>query len=324
MRTSGRLTVGDPHAGSGDLLTALLSDQEPETLSFNAAQPDPALARLVRRRLLLAGVLEFNIEVVPDDLNDEFAEVDVVVTRLPYQPAELRNSAEDLSKINDIADRLGPGCTAVVVGPATSLVDRLRDPDAVTKRADLLARGLVEAVVRLPGGVFPARPGHSAALWLLTRDPVPTTQGRLLLADIGSTILDQRVAEAAAEDVLLWRAEGYRRDGHDPRTGQIVPLDALDLRRGAALQPPGPASVTLRARQAADRPALIGEAERRLADAEQETIRYAEKNGPLNTGAGQRDGTRPKELSLRAPPRTSSTARTCHRTLTWPPRRCAG
>jgi tetrahydromethanopterin S-methyltransferase subunit F len=300
LRRGGRLTVGDPYAGSGDLLAALLTDQEPEALSFNAAQPDPALARLIRRRLLLAGVPEFNIEVVPDDLNDEFAEVNLVVTRLPYQPAELRDPAEDLARISDIADRLGPGCTAVVVGPATSLVNVLRDPAAIIKRADLLASGLVEAVVWLPGGVFPARPGYSPALWLLTRDPVPATQGRLLIADVNSVALDQRVAETAAEDILLWRAEGYRRDGHEPRTGQVVPLDALYLRRGAALRPPGPASVTLHAREAADRPALIGEVERRLTDAEQEAIRYAEEHGPLSTGAVRRDGTRPAELSLEA------------------------
>ncbi|MCG5457770.1 SAM-dependent DNA methyltransferase [Micromonospora sp. PSH03] len=298
LRAGGHLTVGDPYACAGDLLAALLVDQEPEALSFNAAQPEPELARLVRRRLLLAGVPEFNFAVLPDDLNDEFADVNVIVTRLPYQPAELCDTAEDLARISDIADRLGPGCTAVVVGPAASLVDALRDADAITKRANLLTSGLVEAVVRLPGGAFPARPGHSVALWTLTRDPVPDTQGRLLLADLSGGALDQRVVETAAEDILLWRAEGHRRDGHDPRTGLVVPLDALDLRRGAALRPPGPASVTLRSRQAADRPALIGEVERRLADAEQETIRYAEQHGALNTGAVQRDGTWPRELSL--------------------------
>ncbi|TYB39730.1 N-6 DNA methylase [Micromonospora sp. AP08] len=298
LRAGSRITVGDPYAGSGDLLAALLTDQEPEALSFNAVQSDAALARLIRRRLLLAGVPEFNTEVVPDELNDEFADVDVVVTRLPYQPTEQRDPAEDLSKISDIADRLGPGCTAVVVGPAASLVDDLRDTDAITKRSDLLTSGLVEAVVRLPGGIFPARPGHSAALWLLTRDPVPATQGRLLLADVSGAALDQRVAEAAAEDILLWRAEGYRRDGHDPRTGWVVPLDALDLRRGAALRPPGPAWVTMRARLAADRPALIGEIEGRLTEAVHEAIRYAKEHGPLSTGVAQRDGSRPKELSL--------------------------
>ncbi|GGR77851.1 hypothetical protein GCM10010169_22690 [Micromonospora fulviviridis] len=300
MRTHGRITAGDPYAGPGDLLATLLADQEPEALSFNAAQPDAALARLIRRRLLLAGVPEFNIEVVPEELNDEFADVDVVVTRLPYQPTEQRDPAEDLSKISDIADRLGPGCTAVVVGSAASLVDALRDTDAITRRANLLTSGLVEAVVRLPGGVFPARPGHSAALWTLTRDPVTATQGRLLLTDLSEAALDQRVVETAAEDILLWRAEGHRPDGHDPRTGLVVPLDALDLRRGAALRSPGPASVTLRARQATDRPALIGDIERRLTEAEEEAIRYADEHGALNTGAVQRDGTRPRELSLGA------------------------
>jgi hypothetical protein len=301
LRVPGHLTIGDPWAGPGDLLAALLPGQEPETLRFTAAQPDPALARLIRRRLLLAGVPEFNTDVVPDELNDEFAEADVIVTRLPYQPTELRDTVEDLSKINDIADRLGPGRTAIVIGPAASLVEALRDTDAIARRAELLTQGLVEAVVRLPGGVFPARPGHPAALWVLTRDPIRATEGRLLLADLASTALDERVAQTVAEDILLWRAEGFRPDdGHEPRTGQVVPLKALDLRRGTALRPPAPGSATVRARQAADRPALIGEAERRLTDAERETNRYGEKHGPLNTRAAQRDGARPTAVSLGA------------------------
>jgi hypothetical protein len=154
--------------------------------------------------------------------------------------------------------------------------------------------------VRLPGGVYPARPGYPAALWVLTRDPIPATKGRVLLADLSGTALDQPTVDSVAEDILLWRTEGHRRDGHDPRNGRVVPLENLELRRGAALRPPSPASVTLRARLAADRPALIGEVERRLTDAEQEAIRYAEEHGPLNTGAVQRDGARPKELALGA------------------------
>ncbi|WP_433826629.1 SAM-dependent DNA methyltransferase [Actinoplanes sp. CA-015351] len=301
LPTHGDLTIGDPWAGPGDLLAAVLTGQEPETLRFTAAQPDPALARLIRRRLLLAGVPEFNIDVVSDELNDEFAEADVIVTRLPYQPSELRDTVEDLSKINDIADRLGPGRTAIVIGPAASLVDALRDTDAITKRADLLGQGFVEAVVRLPGGIFPARPGHPAALWVLTRDPIRATEGRVFLADLTSAVLDERFARAVAEDILLWRSEGFRPgDGHEPRTGQAVLLKTLDLRRGTALRPPAPGSATVRARQATDRPALIGEAERRLSDAEREATRYGEEHGPLNTRAAQRDEARLKAVSLGA------------------------
>ncbi|GID26636.1 N-6 DNA methylase [Paractinoplanes brasiliensis] len=301
LHPAGHLTIGDPWAGPGDLLAALLPGQEPETLRFTAAQPDLTLARLIRRRLLLSGVPEFAVDVVPDELNDEFAEADVIVTRLPYQPAELRDTVEDLSKIGDIADRLGPGRTAIVVGPAAGLVDTLRDTDAIAKRAELLTQGFVEAVVRLPGGVFPARPGHPAALWVLTRDPIRATEGRVFLADLSSADLDERGARTVAEDILLWRAEGFRPgDGHESRTGQVVPLTALDLRRGTALRPSASGSAIVRARQAADRPALIGEAERRLTEAEQEAISYGVKHGPLTTRAAQRDGARPKAIFLGA------------------------
>jgi hypothetical protein len=222
----------------------------------------------------------------------------VIVTRLPYLPAEARDVSADLDAVEAISDLLGSGRTAVVVGPADALVGALHDNAAINRRTALLTGGLVEAVVRLPGGVYPSRPGHSAALWVLTRDPVAATRGRLLLADLTSGALDRRTVEAAAEDILLWRAEGHRADGHDPHTGQVVDLQALDPRRGGELRLPGPASVTLRARMAADRPALIGEVERRLADAEREAFWYAETAGPMSSGAIQLDGRRPPELSL--------------------------
>ncbi len=300
LRAHRTVTIADVNAGIGDLLTALVSDQERDNLRVNAFVADAERARLVRRQLLLAELPEFQFDVRADELNEEFAEPDLIVTRLRYRPAESRDALADLNQVEAIADLLGPGRTAIVVGPASSLVNELRDGLAVMRRAALLGSGIVEAVVQLPGGVYPARPGHPAALWLLTRNPIPTTKGRVLLADLSGLALDQPAVESAAEDILLWRAEGHRSDGHDPRTGRIVPLESLDLRRGAALRPPGPASVTLRARLATDRPALVGEVERRLTDAEQKAIGYAKEHGSLNTGAVQRDGIRPKELSVGA------------------------
>ncbi|MEV4274917.1 SAM-dependent DNA methyltransferase [Actinoplanes xinjiangensis] len=300
LTEDGLISIADPYAGSGDLLTALLPDLDPDRLIVNAVQPDPVLARLVRRRLLLAGVPEYQLEVRVDDLNDDFSEADVIVTRLPYQPTESRDPSEDLNKISDITDRLGRGRTAVVIGPAASLVDDLREPKAIRRRRELLEGGLVEAVVRLPGGTYPGRPGYPAALWVLTRDPVPSTKGLLLLADLSGKALDDRVVEAAAGDIVLWRAEGVRRDGHDPRTGRIVLLEELGLNNGSALRLPGPTSVTMRAQLAMDRPALIGEVERRLADAEKATYQYTEENGLLDTAAVQHHGKRPTEVSLRS------------------------
>ncbi|MDW5330650.1 SAM-dependent DNA methyltransferase [Plantactinospora sp. KLBMP9567] len=294
------ITIADGNAGTGDLLTALVSDLDRDNLRVTASVADEELARLVRRQLLLADLPEFQFDIRADELAEEFAEPDLIVTRLAYRPAETRDALTDLDRVEAITDLLGSGRTAIVVGPASSLVDELRDGAAVMRRAALLGTGIVEAIVRLPGGVFPARPGHPAALWLLTRDPVPTVKGRLLLADLSGTALDQATVDSAAEDILLWRAEGHRSDGHDPRIGRTVPLESLDLRRGAALRPPGPTSVALRARLAADRPALIGEVERRLTDAEQQSIRYAQEHGPLDTRSVQRDGSRPKELSLGA------------------------
>lgn len=300
LRDQQTVTVADPHAGSGDLLTALLHGHDRDQLRISAASTEQDMARLIRRRLLLAEFPEFRFDVRDDDLSDEFADPDLVVTRLPYQPAENRSALRDLDRIEALTDLLRPGRTAVVVGPASSLVDQLRDFPAVTRREALLTSGIVEAAVRLPGGDYPSRPGYPAALWLLTRDPNPATKGRLLLADLTGTQLDERTVETVADDVLLWRAEGYRRDGHDPRIGQTVTLDSLDLRRGAALRLPGRSSSAMATDLAADRPALINEVEGRLMEAEQHSLRYAHQHGPLNTGAIQRRGKRPPEVSIGA------------------------
>lgn len=300
LQTHRALAIADGNAGVGDLLTALVPDQDRDKLRVNASVADEELARMVRRQLLLAELPEFQFDVRADELNEEFAEPDLVVTRLSYQPAESRDALADLNQVEAITDLLGPGRTAIIVGPASSLVDQLRDGPAALRRSALLSSGIVEAIVQLPGGVYPARPGHRAALWLLTRDPLPTNKGRVLLADLSGHVLDHTTIESAAEDVLLWRAEGHRSDGHDPRTGRIVTLESLDLRRAAALRPPGPASVTLRARLAADRPALVGEVEGRLTEAEQKAVRYGKEHGFLNTAAVQRYGIRPKELSCEA------------------------
>lgn len=300
LRACRTVTIADGNAGTGDLLTALLADHNRDNLRVAASVADDELARVVRRQLLLAGLPEFQFDVRTEELSGEFADPDLIVTRLTYRPAESRDAPADLDQVEAITDLLGPGRTAIVVGPASSLVEELHDGSAKMRRAALLGSGLVEAVVRLPGGTYPARPGHPAALWVLTRDPIPTVKGRLLIADLTGATLDQTTLESVAEDILLWRTEGYRSDGHDPRTGRIVPLERLDLRRGAALRQPGPASATLRARMAADRPALIGELERRLADAEQQAISYAQAHGRLDTGAAPREGTRPEETSVGA------------------------
>ncbi|WP_051722631.1 hypothetical protein [Streptomyces albus] len=295
------LTLADPHARAGDLLAALLGEaEEHDRLTVLAADPDERLARITRRRLLLAGVSELDLDVqTGPDLEERLADPDLVVTQLPYRPGEDRSILTALAGVERVALLLRPGCTALVLGPADALVDELRGTEESQLRSALLRDNVVESVIALPGGVLPFRPGYRAALWTLTRDPVPAAEGKVLLADISSEPLTEAVGARLAEDVLLWRAEGFRAlDGHDPRYGRAVLVAELDRAFGGPLTPPGPPVTVLLSRTVTERPALIAEAEARLERATEDIRTYEDEHGPYRGGVLRRVGRLPRRTTL--------------------------
>ncbi len=295
------LTLADPHARAGDLLAALLDDAEDrERVTVLAADPDERLARITRRRLLLAGVSELALDVqTGHDLEESLADPDLVVTQLPYRPGEDRSVLAALAQVERVADLLRPGCTALVLGPADALVDPLRDTEASRLRSALLRGNVVESVIALPGGVVPFRPGYRPALWTLTRGPVREAEGKVLLADISSEELTGNVGMRLAEDVLLWRAEGFRAlDGHDPRYGRVVPVADLERAFGGPLTPPAPPVSAIWSDKVTARPALIAEAEARLERAATDTRAYENERGPYHGGVLRRVGRLPRRITL--------------------------
>lgn len=295
------LTLADPYARAGDLLTALLDDTEDrERIVVLAADPDERLARITRRRLFLAGVSELDLDVqTGPDLEERLADPDLVVTQLPYRPGEDRSVLAALAEVERVADLLRPGCTALVLGPADALVDGLKDTEASHLRSALLRGNVVESVIALPGGVLPFRPGYRPALWTLTRGPVPEAEGKILLADISSEQLTADVRMRLAEDILLWRAEGFRTlDGHDPRYGRVVAVADLDRAFGGPLTPPAPPASAIWSDKVKERPALIAEAEARLERATADTRAYEDEQGPYRGGVLRRVGRLPRRTTL--------------------------
>lgn len=302
VERDGGATLADTHAGSGDLLVALAqTTDDPAELQALAAEPQSWLARLTRRRLLLRGIPEYSLDVQTGaELEEGIADPDIIVTQLPYQAGEERSKLSALKEVERVSDLLGPGSTALVVGPAAALVDALHGVDEAKLRSSLLRRGVVEAVITLPGGVTPYRPGYRSALWILTRDPIPAARGYVLLADLGAETLDERVRRGLSEDILLWRAEGRREDGHDPRFGCVEPIARLDAAFGSALTPPRPPVSEVLARTVDERPALIVEAESRLERAAERTQRYVAAHGPLRGQVVRRTGARPRRTTVGA------------------------
>ncbi|WP_411574205.1 hypothetical protein [Streptomyces fradiae] len=296
-------TVADPHARTGDLLATILRDAENrEGLTALAADPDVRFARIARRRLLLAGVDELALDVqIGHELEERLADPDVIVTQLPYRPGENRTVQAALEGVERIADLLGPGAIALVLGPADALVDALRGTEESRLRSALLRGNVVEAVIALPGGALPYRPGYRTALWVLNRSPIPAAEGKVLLADISAEPLTESVGRRLADDILLWRAEGFRAiDGHDPRYGRAVDVAVLDRAFGGPLTPPAPPASALLSRTVSERPALIAEAEAHLERAVVRARLYEDERGAYRGRVLRRIGRMPKRTTLGA------------------------
>jgi hypothetical protein len=252
--------VADPAAGSGDLLAAVagvLGPDHPPVIT--AAEADPALARLLRRRLLVHGIAEHDLDVRTGiKLPDGPAAPDVIVTQVPYQPGEARDAEAVFNMVDDVAVRLSAGRFGVVLGPASVLVGDFPPYSAEERtRADLLAGDMVEAVIRLPGGLVPFRPGYETALWVLTQARDSRWRGRVLLADISDRELTHQVISDVVEDVTTWRREGYVPGAHSRVFGQQFAVRDL-------IDPPRPLTISSRlasprerAEDAARRVALV-------------------------------------------------------------------
>jgi hypothetical protein len=283
------ITICDPAAGSGDLLTAVTDTIGSDYQAvFLAAEADPYLARLTARRLSAHGVSWADLKLATlGRMPAEWGDPDVVVTQIPYAPAESRSPEQVIDLLDDVALRLAPGRTAVVLGPADVLVGDLRPySQAERTRVKLLSGGMVEAVIRLPGGLVPFRPGYEVALWVLTSAYNSPWRGWVLIADVSDEDLSSDIVEALVEDVVTWRRDGYRPYAHTRRFGvQVKIADLID----------NPRSLTAR-RSAPVLNAGTAGAQRidRIASLEAELDLLAEhdpaERRPIRSGAASRRG----------------------------------
>jgi len=213
----GHVQLADLAAGAGDLLIAVKAKlAEGTPWSVVAAESDPFLARITRRRLAVHGLSadERRVEV-GHHLPPHAGPPDVLLISLPYQSAEERGDSDPLAVVAEATDSLAPGRTAVVLGPAELLVDGLPPyRKAARTRDHLLRSGRVEAVVKLPGGLVPFRPGYQTALWVLRREDPSPWRGRVLLADVSDRPLTDEVVDNLVWDVTTWRRNGHRPDQH--------------------------------------------------------------------------------------------------------------
>ncbi|MGB3440559.1 MAG: hypothetical protein WBA97_17570 [Actinophytocola sp.] len=235
---AGSVRIAAPWAGRGDLLLATASLlSEAHTPMFVAAEQDEPTARLLRRRLRVHG---FPAEdaIVQATLDDVPAP-DVIVAALPYLPGETRSVSDTLNTVDDLSLWLASGRTAIVLGPAQALAARLAPYSAEERlRAKLLTSGMVEAILRLPGGMVPARPGYDTAVWVLTANPNPRTQGRVLLGDVSDRKLSDEVVRECVTDVVTWHRDEYQPTAHSRRHFvQVAVRDLVEHPRSLSPKP---------------------------------------------------------------------------------------
>jgi predicted DNA-binding transcriptional regulator AlpA len=223
----GVVTVVDPWAGTGDLLTAVVAAVgEHGQLTISAAVNDDYRSRLLRRRLSIWDLPGADVRVHTAAALPAGVQWDVLVTSLPYGAQENRSRERQLGFLRQLATNLGQQQSAVVLGPADLLTEQL-PPAAVGIRNDILRTDAVEAVITLPGGLMPFRPGYQTALWVLRRDESGRGQGRVLLADVSDRSLTADVAEDLVQDVTTWRREGFHPAAH--RRAFATPVRIADL-----------------------------------------------------------------------------------------------
>ncbi|GAA1874357.1 hypothetical protein [Myceligenerans crystallogenes] len=167
------LVVADPYPGCGDLLTAVLGRTERvEPATARVAITSQATARMALRRLSAHGWPA--VTVAGDDIVDVgedhtgARDNDVhLVTQIPAVDEPDLDPTEVLRRVDDVALNLPSGRVGIVIGPASALIDRLRDRAAERIRDDLMRSGRVRTVIALPAGMVAKRPRQKTAVWIL-------------------------------------------------------------------------------------------------------------------------------------------------------------
>jgi hypothetical protein len=138
-----------------------------------------------------------------------------------------------MATIDELTLHMDPTTTALVIGPASVLIDEL-PPDQVGSRDAFLRDGLVRAAVRLPRGLLSEGGGEHLALWLMG----PGDPGHLWAGDLSGIGFGESTRQQLLDDVVAAaRASHHGRRAfallHRTDTTRLLarslPLTALDV-----------------------------------------------------------------------------------------------
>lgn len=214
----------DPSVDGSDLLIALRQAlpefEEPLAMT---GESDSAASRLARRRLATHGWRR--TKAPAGGFGDGFT-IDgpaMFLTQFPSPSTVGLSDAQILERVDNIVLQMGPHHRAVVIGPASALVDPIADRHARLVRAGLLRSDRLRAAIRLPEGLLTTRPGLAMAMWVLgSADPSIRPADRwTVTADVSAADLDERLIEAIVSDVTAAMGTARSVNAHAFKHGVI-------------------------------------------------------------------------------------------------------
>ncbi len=225
----------DPTGASGDLLMAVLKSLD-ESVDATAmvANTNTAGVRLLRRRLMAhhlhhislarSGSGEFTARGAP-----------VLVAQFPNAEAPTMTAMEVLSEVDNVVVQMDDAQRAVVLAPASVLVEGRLTAEADAIRSQFLRSGALRAVVRLPRGLLTSSPRQSMALWVFgpAHETVARADRWTMVADLGDVPLVSAARGDLVSDLVAAMGDGAGIRAHSFRFARPVPTSVLLARSGS-------------------------------------------------------------------------------------------
>jgi hypothetical protein len=222
------MTFVDPSGGS-DLLVALrvrLGDLDHPSAAI--VGPETGAARLARRRAVAHGWWLVDA-TADDDGRLTLPGTTLVLAQYPSPAKPTMTDDDVLAAIDDIALAMDDDDRAVIVGPAGALADATRSTSVDSARDALLRTDRVRAIVRLPAGLWTARPRQQLAVWVLgpAHKDVAIGDRWITVADLGAAALDDAATEDLVTDIVAAMGNRDAVRGHAFRFAQLARAGAV-------------------------------------------------------------------------------------------------
>lgn len=230
--------------GSAELLLRTVSGSQADPKpSVGTVAFDTSAGRLARRRLRTHDVHRVDIGL-DEESNDVTVPVGfdgaVHVLQLPTAAQPTMSDVELLDAVGNLEVQMADDARAVVLAPASALIDRPRTAEADAARDDILRGGRLRAAVRLPKGLMVRSPRRALALWVLgpSHRDVPIAERATVVGDLSHEVITPDITADLVSDVLTAMTSPRMASRRALRFARLVPTSALVVGRRALVEGP--------------------------------------------------------------------------------------